>query len=442
MNCKYCGTELPEGAAFCTECGKKTGNTAIRLRCSECGAPLHPEGKGKTLVCPYCGSRKILKENDGLIRSQLRARRAREYLREQQKQEEKRLQRAENAERDRLKNEEKQKQQAEAAERERQRNEERQKQRTLILARNQRKQEEKYRQKHLGEARRKEFAGNGMAIAIVATFAFTLAIFAAALNYKDRAAVVAAIQVGLMVVAVLMGIQKIPTKYAKTWIAPTMVAFMLAMPYFAFWTASEATPPRHDPWPTEGIAAYLPVPESTGKECRVYLFSTEELNIQIKTEDSTAILKYIEQCKEAGFTVDPFDRNSTYKAFNEDEYELEVKYESLIDIMQIHLTAPVELSEITWRDYSPYTLVPKPEFSEGRIESERGDRLEVIVNDYDRNAFNAYVDQCLKAGYDKDYSRNIDVFNGESENGFKLQVEYLGLDRMSILVYEPYKRSW
>lgn len=49
MKCAACGTELPEGASMCPQCGRPA--EAVKLRCVSCGAEL-PEG---VLLCPQCG---------------------------------------------------------------------------------------------------------------------------------------------------------------------------------------------------------------------------------------------------------------------------------------------------------------------------------------------------------------------------------------------------
>ncbi len=59
MKCQFCGTEIPEGAAFCPECGKKQEAPSIAPAfCPKCGNQLE-EGCD---FCPKCGAR--IKEPD------------------------------------------------------------------------------------------------------------------------------------------------------------------------------------------------------------------------------------------------------------------------------------------------------------------------------------------------------------------------------------------
>ncbi len=49
MKCKYCGTELPKGTKFCTNCGKDL--SSLR-KCVKCGKIIDDDAT----FCPYCGA--------------------------------------------------------------------------------------------------------------------------------------------------------------------------------------------------------------------------------------------------------------------------------------------------------------------------------------------------------------------------------------------------
>ena len=77
-----------------------------------------------------------------------------------------------------------------------------------------------------------------------------------------------------------------------------------------------------------------------------------------------------------------------------------------------------------------------PECNRAKVVTERENCFEVILGDFDRDAFNAYVSRCIESGFSKDYRRGEDDFIGFNENGVELMVEYVGLDRMKIYVYD------
>ena len=56
MNCKYCNTQNPDDAKFCSGCGARIERTHFCLRC---GATLEPDVQ----FCPYCGKRNSQKSN-------------------------------------------------------------------------------------------------------------------------------------------------------------------------------------------------------------------------------------------------------------------------------------------------------------------------------------------------------------------------------------------
>src|SRR5271166_1475120 len=85
--CPNCGTQLPDGSAFCYKCGTNIarvsqsppagGSTtqqrsgpviapagATALKCPSCGAPISPKFGEMVITCEYCGTG-ITLGNDG-----------------------------------------------------------------------------------------------------------------------------------------------------------------------------------------------------------------------------------------------------------------------------------------------------------------------------------------------------------------------------------------
>ena len=79
MYCLKCGSQLPDDAAFCSNCGARTSSTgqtpqvqssvgtswssqilapsnAQSLKCPSCGAPIAPKFGEMIITCEYCGS--------------------------------------------------------------------------------------------------------------------------------------------------------------------------------------------------------------------------------------------------------------------------------------------------------------------------------------------------------------------------------------------------
>ncbi len=79
MNCKSCGTQISDDAAFCSKCGASTGLNASKqdsssnqpatpsqpviaasgvtaLKCPSCGGPIAPKFGEMVITCEYCGN--------------------------------------------------------------------------------------------------------------------------------------------------------------------------------------------------------------------------------------------------------------------------------------------------------------------------------------------------------------------------------------------------
>ena len=72
MFCSQCGAQLNQDAKFCSNCGKavneETSNMvkSKQLRCQNCDGIMNVEEDKTVLLCPYCGSKELLIENDSV----------------------------------------------------------------------------------------------------------------------------------------------------------------------------------------------------------------------------------------------------------------------------------------------------------------------------------------------------------------------------------------
>lgn len=81
MYCSKCGSKLINGAEFCTECGQPVNSISsggvkiVRLVCQDCGGimSVDEDQDKQVLLCPYCGSKKMLLESDGVKIEKIRS---------------------------------------------------------------------------------------------------------------------------------------------------------------------------------------------------------------------------------------------------------------------------------------------------------------------------------------------------------------------------------
>ncbi|MBQ8537047.1 MAG: zinc-ribbon domain-containing protein [Clostridia bacterium] len=70
MFCVACGTELAEGAVFCSNCGRKLDSNsseyrkAVQFTCKGCNTVMRISTDTPVLQCPCCGSTELILEND------------------------------------------------------------------------------------------------------------------------------------------------------------------------------------------------------------------------------------------------------------------------------------------------------------------------------------------------------------------------------------------
>lgn len=71
MFCMNCGSQLPDGAMFCSGCGTKQGNVSlpesnglklVLAKCTNCGSNLTLAESMQTAVCPYCSSEFLVEQ--------------------------------------------------------------------------------------------------------------------------------------------------------------------------------------------------------------------------------------------------------------------------------------------------------------------------------------------------------------------------------------------
>ncbi len=73
MFCSKCGEKISGDLTFCPECGSKVVNDnaensikTIRLVCKSCGGTLNTDESKRVLLCPYCGNKELIAENDSV----------------------------------------------------------------------------------------------------------------------------------------------------------------------------------------------------------------------------------------------------------------------------------------------------------------------------------------------------------------------------------------
>ncbi|MBQ6678003.1 MAG: hypothetical protein IJM71_08145 [Clostridia bacterium] len=188
-----------------------------------------------------------------------------------------------------------------------------------------------------------------------------------------------------------------------------------------------------DEWPSSGLATKIPKP--TKGIIRVIIDDSDKFTATIEKTDSDFNRNYLSECISMGYEVDVKEKGSSYKAFNNEGYMIEIY--SFSNSMDIDVEAPIKLGTLRWPGGIAGSLVPKPDSELGKTEWEHDESFFLKVGNMNREKFNAYIEQCSESGFCIDYERDDDWYRAENEEGYSLSIEYEGFEIISISLERP-----
>lgn len=343
--CKKCGTELQPGAKCCSECGTPvkeiTSPDRISMKCQQCNGILTMDKEGDILICPYCGSKELIRYSDTVSVEKIK-----------QQTEFKKW------EREDYKEEQKKKEQ----------------------------QEHSYK-----------FGAFGV-ISIICAVLFAICAtvqFSEVKNFWNIfAGIICIIGFVALISSILFrrGIIKTDRSYLATIL---MVAgFLLFIPFFVFnsnsdkyksnSSSSQSDSVQEFKWPNSKLAKMLPTPKSNYGN--ISSDSASSLSVYVKKTSNEDFEDYISKCKEKGFTENYNKTERRYEADNSSDYHLEIYYYENNSEMHIRLDAPsknyIEHTEPTTEKQETEPTTEKPdtqpttEKSESKTESKAESKTE------------------------------------------------------------------
>lgn len=227
--------------------------------------------------------------------------------------------------------------------------------------------------------------------------------------------------------------QKTPRKKGKERGCLIVIAVIVAITAAALLVTRCASAPKGIDWPSSGLATQLPKPKSTKGE--IHTNDEESLWIDIANFSESDFADYVEQCKEKGFTVDAKSGTTSYKAYSEDGHKLDLSFYS--DEMSIRLDAPIKMGTLIWPMSGPGAIAPAPKSTKGKTATDSSSTYSAYIGDTSEEEYIAYVDACITAGFNVDYSRGNDGFNAKNTDGASINVSFEGFNTMKVTVYGP-----
>lgn len=189
-------------------------------------------------------------------------------------------------------------------------------------------------------------------------------------------------------------------------------------------------------WPTGELAKLIPgVDYSSGRICAN---SAEQLELLLYEFTKEGFDEYVQRCKDAGFTIDCKNSKSelwyVFEAYNSDGYKIHVSVDNMKEL-DIHLYGPKKKDPILWPTTGPAKMIPKPDKCIGEISIDFDWSFSVYITDMTIDEYNAYVDECIDAGFIKE-SRSEHYFSASKGKDIDLSVDYLGFNTVHISVHD------
>lgn len=188
-------------------------------------------------------------------------------------------------------------------------------------------------------------------------------------------------------------------------------------------------------WALLELHDILPQPPSNFGQ--VYCDDEEELRLSVEEITKEDYKAYLSACKKQGFTVDAENSSGNYEAYNDSGFLLRLSFYESTEEFSIDLTAPMKMSALSWPTIGPGSLLPKPESNMGNVSSDSKNCFIVYIADTTKDQFEAYINKCIKAGFDVDYNKGDNFFNADNEEGYHLRLDYEGNNIMFIRIDAP-----
>lgn len=174
-------------------------------------------------------------------------------------------------------------------------------------------------------------------------------------------------------------------------------------------------------WPNQGLAELLPEPSTNvGK---IIVDNESCFQIDLTNYSRSNFDKYVELCKQKGFSYKASIESDKYFACDKDRNNLSLSFDGL-DRMTIKLETPFSLLELEWPVKGSSLFIPMPEFALGHIMQDDAKCFHAYVSELDEAQYKEYVSKCKKNNFDQKCEESINKFEGHDLLGNKLTLEY------------------
>lgn len=236
------------------------------------------------------------------------------------------------------------------------------------------------------------------------------------------------IQTILCIVALLCGSRVIRSKKKHITAILTVLVFILIIPFVLFnnLEADMKSAAKYKEetlsWPGTGLAAMLPVPDF--KYGRITHNGADYIDADIYLASENEFKEYKEKCKECGFDDISSEDETIMYAYNSNNYYLSLYYYEYNNEFSIRIEAPESFDGFKWPKNNLLNLLPTPKADKSNVISDSADYCSIHVADYTLDDVEAYIDECIDAGFTEDHSRDSGYYYAYTKNGEKLKIDY------------------
>lgn len=185
-------------------------------------------------------------------------------------------------------------------------------------------------------------------------------------------------------------------------------------------------------WKEHEVAKYLPEPSmKTGK----FTYSGKEgIVVIVAGNSSNDFENYKNECRAFGFSIDEEVDDDYFTAYDQEGYKVTLYYTPGNKEMKIDLDYPMQFKKIMWPIVGVGKLAPKPESLSACVVNDYGWAYTVYIENTTYEEYEAYVQKCIKAGFNKETTDYDDSFSADYSDDTYIDVEYVGFNIMCISV--------
>lgn len=188
-------------------------------------------------------------------------------------------------------------------------------------------------------------------------------------------------------------------------------------------------------WPKSGLAQLIPQPVSSHGE--LYLDSGS-LSVYVAGTSEDEYNQYVEDCKDAGFTIGINQYSSYFDAYDEAGNYLDLTYVADDEEMHLRLEKAIETEPIEWPDNPLVQKLPVPPSLSGNIYEDSNDYCTIYISGMSLSDFKQYAGECSQAGFEKEAYLYGETFYGKDKDDNRLSLDYLPSKLMKIHVSAHY----